>query len=361
MRQERVLAGACPAVLVAVLLAPITVAQAAGKPRIAILATGGTIAGAGPSRVSGKYEAARKPVDELIAAVPEIAKIADVFGEQVAQVGSQAMTDAIWLALVRRVGALLARKDVHGVVITHGTDTLEETAYFLHLAAQRKGKPVVLVGAQRAPTALSPDGPMNLYNAVAVAAADHADRADRGVLVVMNDRIHGARGVTKAHTTNVDAFVSPDAGPVGEVLGGEVRFHGTPSQRDGASGALRPGQRKALPRVEIVYGHANHQPLFVDAAVKAGARGIVLAGVGNGNPSPVTEKALIAARKKGVVVVRASRCGAGRVTRNAEVDDDRHGFVVAGTLNPQKARVLLMLALTRSSDSKAIQEIFDEY
>jgi L-asparaginase len=327
-------------------------------PRITILATGGTIAAASGSRTGGSYVAARRPVDKLIEAVPELRELARVEGEQVAQIASQAMNDAVWLRLARRVNELLASSEVDGIVITHGTDTLEETAFFLHLVIE-SDKPVVLVGAQRAPDTLSADGPLNLYNAVAVAAAPRS--RGQGVLVALDDVIHGARNVTKAHTTGTAAFRSPGSGPLGEVLYGEVRFSRRALERHTRKSALRLGDLEALPRVEIVYGHANHRRLFVDAAVEAGARGIVLAGVGNGNPSPETEKALVEARKEGVAVVRSSRVGGGRVTRNAEVDDDEHGFVAAGTLNPQKARVLLLLALTRTSDPAEIQRIFDDY
>lgn len=325
----------------------------AEKPQVVILATGGTIAGAGESAVGARYAAAKLPIDKLLSAVPQIHQLAQVSGEQVAQIASQAMTSEIWLKLARRVDKQLRRKEVAGVVITHGTDTLEETAYFLQLVIG-SDKPVVLVGSMRPPTSLSADGNINLYNAVAVAASEAA--RGRGVMVVMNDEIHAAHSVTKSHTTALNTFVSRGKGPLGHVEYGSISFYQPPQPQRLSPFDIR--KLESLPVVDIVYGYANASPRPVEALVVAGSQGIVHAGVGNGNLFPAVEQALIEARRKQVVIVRSARVGSGHVLRNAEVDDDKHDFVVADDLSPQKARILLMLALTQSQQSSQIQEWF---
>ena len=324
------------------------------KPQVALLATGGTIAGAGHARTSSQYTAAVVPVTQLIADVPEISAIADIHGDQVCQLASQAMTPEMWLKIGKQTQAQLDKEAIVGAVITHGTDTMEETAYFLDLTLQTT-KPVVLVGSMRPGTALGADGAANLYQAVKTAISDNS--ANRGVMVLMNDTIFAAREVTKGHPFKPSAFESPNTGPVGD-------FH------DNAPFYLSRVDRKVespfdihklsvLPGVAIIYGYAGSSAAQVRAAVQEGARGIVMAGVGNGNLNPDTEKALIAARQDGVVVVRSSRLGSGSVTKEAEVDDAKHGFVIGGSLNPQKARVLLMLALTQTVDLDRIQGYFD--
>ncbi len=318
------------------------------------MATGGTIAGVGKSTVEARYTAARLPIEKLLAAAPQIHTIADVSGEQVAQVPSQAMTNATWLQLAQRANALLLQDNVTGVVITHGTDTMEETAYFLDLVLHSK-KPVVLVGSMRPPTSLSADGDLNLYNAVALAVSEQA--RGKGVLVVMNETVHSARDVTKSHTSAVDAFVSRGSGPLGRVSYGAVRFF-REIQRPSMGSPFDIRSLDKLPGVDIVYGYANASALPVNALVAGGVAGIVHAGTGNGNLFPDVQSALIEARQAGVVIVRSSRVGAGQVLRNAEVNDDQHDFVVAGDLSPQKARILLMLALTQTKDTRLIQQWF---
>jgi L-asparaginase len=220
-------------------------------------------------------------------------------------------------------------------------------------------KPVVLVGAMRSSTSMSADGPLNIYNAVAVAA----DKASfgKGVLVAMNDIIHSARGVTKTNTTNVATFESPDFGALGSVYYGKVKFYRTSTRRHTHQSEFGVDDLEKLAKVDIVYGYANNDRLAVDAMIAGNVAGIVHAGVGNGNPYPETLEGLSDARKKGIIVVRSSRCGSGPVTLNAEVDDEKYGFVVADNLNPQKSRVLLMLALTQTKDRKEIQRMFFEY
>ncbi|MBV8532592.1 MAG: type II asparaginase [Verrucomicrobia bacterium] len=328
-------------------------------PNVVILATGGTIAGSGAtSTTTVGYKPATVPVQALIDAVPELKKVATVQGEQVFQIASQNMTNEYWLKLAKRVNELLQQPDVDGIVITHGTDTLEETAYFLNLVA-KSAKPVVIVGAMRPSTALSADGPINLYNAVLVAGSKEA--VGRGVLVCMNDQINSARDVTKTNTSTADTFKSPELGVLGYIQGDRVAFYRLPARRHTLNSEFDISGADKLPNVEIAYGFANVSRTTVDALAAAGVDGIVYAGVGDGNPSEVTEQALADARAKGILIVRSARVGNGIVARNSEVNDDKRDFVVSDTLNPQKARILLMIALTKTKDTKEIQRMFYEY
>src|SRR5947209_16861253 len=295
-------------VVAVVTLAVPAVARAAVKPRVMILATGGTIAGAQPKPGEVGYKAGTYDVTVLIKAVPGMGDIASVSGEQIASIGSQDMNDAVWIKLARRVNQVLANPEVDAVVITHGTDTMEETGYFLNLVT-KSDKPVVLVGSMRPATATSADGPMNLYNAVAV-AVDPAARG-RGVLVVMNDQIHYARETTKTNTTSLDTFSSPNRGLAGFVLFGKTRWFSKPELKHTAGSQFAGAVPEKLPRVDIVYSYANAGPELVNAAVAAGAKGLVLAGVGDGNATQPLIDALSAAVKKGVVVVRSSRTNSG--------------------------------------------------
>lgn len=328
----------------------------AKRPIVRLLATGGTIAGAQTDSAARSYRAAAFSVQALIAAVPRLTEIAELQVEQVAAIGSQDMDNATWVHLAQRTGLALAEPEVAGAVITHGTDTMEETAYFLSLTVCSP-KPVVLVGAMRPATAISADGPMNLYNAVAVAA--HPEARDRGVLVVANDEIHFAREVTKTNTTQVGTFRSSHRGLAGLVNSGRLHLF-APSAR-ACRTPFTVEAATLLPTVEIIYAHAGMGRRLIDAAVAGGAGGIVVAGVGDGNIAAPALAALADAAAKGVMVVRASRTGGGVVERNIEVDDDRLGFIAADELNPQKARVLLMLALTLTRGPAEVQALFDRY
>jgi L-asparaginase len=346
------------AVCVALLFACSLHAQSAKKPRIVIVATGGTIAGSAASATEAGYQSGAVGVDILIAAVPQLKEVADVKGEQVASIGSQDMNDEVWMKLANRVNALLASPDVDGIAITHGTDTLEETSYFLSLVV-KSDKPVVMTGSMRPSTAMSADGPLNIYNAVAI-AADPTARG-RGVLVAIDDDIHSAHDVVKNHTTDVATFSSGEAGLVGAVLFGKTTWYRTPRQVHTSKSdlALVPG--KPLPRVDIIYAHANMSPDMIDAAVKNGAKGIVIAGVGDGNMTAPALEAVKSVAKKGIVVVRSSRTNGGITRRNIEVNDDEVGTVASMELNPGKARALLQVALLKTSDVKRIQDYFDRY
>lgn len=327
-------------------------------PNVVVLATGGTIAGAAASDVQAAYTSGQVGVEQLLAAVPQAQKLANLKGEQVANIGSQDMNDEVWLKLAKRVNELAAMGNVDGVVITHGTDTIEETAYFLNLVVKSR-KPVVLTAAMRPSTALSADGPLNFFNAVAVAA--NKDAAGRGVLVVVNDWIHGASSLTKASTTAVQTFLSPLRGLVGTVAYGECEFYRGPVGKNTVDSEFSLDGVTSLPRVDILMAHENMDGALIAAAAAAGAKGIVIAGVGNGNMTKVALDALAAQSKKGIVCVRSTRVATGRVGRKVEVDDDALGLVASDDLNPQKARVLLRLALLKSRSLGDIQRLFVEY
>jgi L-asparaginase len=290
--------------------------------------------------------------------VPQAKKLATLRGEQISNIGSQDMNDEVWLELARRVNELVAMPDVAGVVITHGTDTIEETAYFLNLVVKSR-KPVVLTAAMRPSTALSADGPLNFFNAVAVAA--NKDAAGRGVLVVVNDWIHSASSLTKTSTTAVQTFLSPLWGLIGTVAYGDIEFFRGPVGRNTVDSEFSLDGVTSLPRVDIVMAHENMDGALIDAAAAAGAKGIVIAGVGNGNLTKAAVTALAAQAKKGIVCVRSTRVATGRVGRNVELDDDALNLVASMGLNPQKSRVLLRLALTKTTDTKRIQKFFEEY
>jgi L-asparaginase len=337
---------------------PARTAATTPLPQVVVLATGGTIAGAAASDVQAGYTSGQVGVEQLLAAVPQAEQLASLRGEQIANIGSQDMNDEVWLKLARRVNELVAMPEVAGVVITHGTDTIEETAFFLNLVVRSK-KPVVLTAAMRPSTALSADGPLNFFNAVAVAADKEA--VGRGVLVVINDWIHDASSLTKTSTTAVQAFQSPLSGLIGTVAYGDTKFFRGPIGRDTTSADFSLDDVTSLPRVDIVMAHQNMDGVLIEAAAAAGARGIVIAGVGNGNMTAAAVKALADQASKGVLCVRASRVATGRVGRNVELDDDKLGFVASLGLSPQKARVLLRLALTKTTDVKQIQKYIEEY
>jgi len=330
---------------------------AAKLANIKILATGGTIAGAGEAGGYG-YTSGQFKVDDLIKAAPGLDKLATLSGEQVANIGSQDMNDQVWLKLANRANDLLADPKVDGIVITHGTDTMEETAYFLSLVL-KSNKPVVLVGSMRPATGISADGPANLYNGVAVAADPSAK--GRGVLVVINDEIHSARNVVKTNTTNLQTFSSPNRGPTGFVNSGKMNWFEQMDKRHGSDSEFSIKGLAELPRVDIVYAYANMDATGIKAALDAGAKGIVVAGVGDGNMTKMALDALTQAAKNGTLVVRSTRLPTGMVMRNAEVNDDELGIVASGELNPGKSRVLAQLALTKTNDPKRVQQMFREY
>ena len=337
--------------------APAPTAQA-GKPNVVVLATGGTIAGAGASAVnSATYTAAKVPVDNLLAGLPELSNIANVSGEQVFQIASESFTNKELLTLARRVNELAKQPGVDGIVVTHGTDTLEETGYFLNLVVPTD-KPIVMVGSMRPGTAISADGALNLLGAVATAASK--DSAGKGVLVSMNDNIDSARDVAKLTNIKTNAFAS-QWGPLGMVVEGKTYWFRAPVKRHTRGSEFNIEQITDLPAVDIVYGYGNVPATAIDALGKAGVKAIVHAGTGNGSVADRIVPKLNELRQKGVIVVRSSRVPAGFVLRNAEQPDDKYDWVVAHDLNPQKARLLAAVALTKTQDTKQLQRIFWEY
>ena len=353
----RTLLAAVVLVLVPVIGSP-ALAQQAKKPNITILATGGTIAGAAATGTQSGYTSGAVGIDTMIAAVPGITDLATIKGEQISSVGSQDMSFEILLKVANRINELLATPVVDGIVITHGTDTLEESAFFLNLVV-KSDKPVVMVGSMRPSTAVSADGPLNLYNAVGVASDPNA--RGRGVLVLMNDWIHGAHSLTKTSTTAVQTFMSPLRGLVGVASYGKNDFYNNPPWKHTTGSEFDVKGVTTLPRVDIVYAYLDMPADAISSAAANGAKGIVIAGVGNGNMNKASVDAAAAAVKKGVVVVRSSRVATGSVGRNVELDDDKLGFVASDELNPQKARILLALALLKGHDAAAAQKLYYAY
>ena len=325
---------------------------------VVILATGGTIAGAGASAAnSATYQAAKVGIDQLIAGVPELSQLANVRGEQVMQIASESITNENLLQLGRRVAELADSKDVDGIVITHGTDTLEETAYFLNLVV-RTAKPIIVVGSMRPGTALSADGALNLYDAVNVAASK--DAGGKGVLVTMNDEIQSGRDVSKVVNIKTEAFKS-QWGPLGMIVEGRNYWFRAPVKRHTTQSEFNIDEITALPAVEIVYGYGSVPATAIDAFGKSGVKALVHAGTGNGSVADRIVPVLQKLRGDGVQIIRSSRVSDGFVIRNAEQPDDKYDWVVAHDLKPQKARILAMVALTKTNDPKQLQRIFWEY
>jgi glutamin-(asparagin-)ase len=326
------------------------------RPRVAVLCTGGTIAGAHPSGGNGWYRAGTRGVDELLASVPDLEQLAEVTHEQVFQIDSAEMDDQRMLRLAKRTSEVLASEHVDGVVITHGTDTLEESSYFLHLTVKSE-KPVVFVGAMLPGDALSADGPRNLRSGLVVAASSQA--RGLGVLVVMNDEIHTARDVAKVHTLNLAALRSP-YGALGYVVGDAPRFYRQPVRPHTSRTPFDAERLDRLPVVGIVYAHAGMGSASIDA-LAAASDGLIYAGFGNGYLSESVRRALVTVRAAGVQVARASRGGIGPLVRNAAAADDEYGFLVADDQSPAKARILLELGLSVTQETAALQHMLWTY
>lgn len=324
------------------------------RPHVAVLATGGTIAGTAANETqSTGYKSGVLTADALLKSVPSLGKVAQVSGEQVSNVGSENITNDILLKLAKRVNQLLAQPDIAGVVITHGTDTLEETAYFLNLVV-KSDKPVVLTGSMRPSTAISADGPSNILQAVTVAASPMA--RGRGVMIVLNDRIGSARYTTKTNANTLDTFRSPDDGFIGTLIDNVPHFETTVAKLQTTQTPFDVSKLDSLPEVDIVYGYQNDVGYMYDAAVLHGARGIVIAGVGAGSESLLTLPSIKKAIDKGVIVVRSSRTGSGYIP-----EDPAYVGLLGDNLNPQKARILLMLALTVTNDPVRVQQMLHQF
>ncbi|MBS1154272.1 MAG: periplasmic L-asparaginase [Proteobacteria bacterium] len=333
-------------------------ATAADRAHVVVLATGGTIAGAGAEAAnSATYQAAKVPVDKLIAGIPELAKVADVSGEQVFQIASESFTNNNLMALGRRVSALVKDSKVDGIVITHGTDTLEETAFFLNLVIH-SDKPIVVVGSMRPGTAISADGALNLLDAVTVAANPQA--RGRGVMVVMNDQIDAARDVSKTINIKTNAFVS-QWGALGMIVEGKSYWFRKIDKKHTLTSDFDIDRLKELAPVEIAYSYGNVSKTAYEAFAASGAKAIIHAGTGNGSVADRMVPVLRGLQDKGVQIIRSARVWGGFVLRNAEQPDDKYGWIVAHDLNPQKARILAAVAIASGYDAAALQKAFWEY
>lgn len=334
-------------------------AESQNLPRIIVLATGGTIAGQGASVDRAGYIPGKLPIEDLLSNIPSINKIAIVKGEQVASVGSYDMTIGIWIKLARRINEIFARNEADGIVITHGTDTQEETAYFLNLTV-KSVKPVVLTGAMRAATAISADGPKNLYDAILVASDPQSK--GKGVIVSFNETLYDSKNVVKVNTTHVDAFDSPNTGPIGQVYDGKVIYYSQTVQKKGYDTPFDVSKLDILPKVDIVYMYVDASTTAINALINDRIDGLIIAGTGNGTFSKPILQAVETAVKNGILIVRSSRVSSGSVTQfNQVFDDQKLGTIAADDHNPQKARILLMLALTITKDKNKIQEMFLNY
>ena len=336
-------------------LLPETTSQEA-KPRIVILATGGTIAGSAESSTQASYQPGVLSIEQILASVPGIENIAELKGIQVCNISSQNMEQAVWLKLQSTIDSLFKNNLCDGVVITHGTDTMEETAYFLHLTV-RHPQPVVIVGSMRPATSLSADGPFNLYNAVALAAAP--DSQNKGVMIVMNDYILSADDATKEHTVNPNAFASPNYGYLGYMRDGDPVFFRGSRGKHTVTSEFNISGHKEFPKVEIVMSYAFSSSVAINALIDSNVDGLIISGVGHGNYNRPIAEAIEKANSKGIAVVRSSRILKGGVDLAAEEYNPK--FPVAFYKSPQKARILLMLALTKTKDPREIQRIMMEY
>ena len=356
--------GVLRALLCALLFAAPASAQTApakALPTVWVFSTGGTISGAGSSPTDlSNYKSGSVLGADLVKGLPQLAQIATIKVEQVVNVGSPDMTLDNWLTVAKRINQVLADPAVAGVVVTHGTSTMEETGYFLNLTV-KSDKPVIMVGAMRPSTAISADGPLNLLNAVRIAVAP--DARNKGVMIALNDEINSARDATKTNTYRVETFKAPELGLLGYVDEDKVAFYRTSTKRHTINSEFDVSNLKALPAVDILYSYVQPSTVMLDALVKAGDKGIIFAGTGSGTLSSFEKNAIktVNAQKPEArpILVRASHVGNGRVISNVEYDG--LSLIPADTLNAQKARILLMLALTKTSDPKEIRRMFAEY
>ena len=328
------------------------------RPRVLVISCGGTIASLGTSSVDVldyPDDGEKLPVAEIVKRVPELAAVADVETVAFRNVSSSAITTADWMEL-RQLIQDRCRDDIAGVVILHGTGSLEETAFLLHLTVN-VAQTVVLVGAQRPLSAISSDGPMNLFNAVRVAA--HAGSRGRGVLVALNDEVHSARDVVKGSTYRVQAFRSPDFGMLGQADGDGVHFFRTLDRPHTRSSPFATLSADAVfPRVDIIYSHIGADDVFIDAAVKAGAKGLVSAGLAPGLVPPAAKAAFERLAAAGFPIVVGSRAASGRIAPRRYVREQ--AMIAGGDFSPQKVRILLMLCLAQGLGITAIQDRFNE-
>jgi L-asparaginase len=331
----------------------------APRPRVALIGAGGTISSLGRHTLDWEYmdHGLRLEADELLERFAETSRDVDVVPIRFRAMSSAKLGPPEWLEINDLVHAVVERERPDGVVLTHGTATLEETAYFLNLAL-KPDVPLVVVGSQRPANMISSDAAMNLLGAVRVAGS--AEARGLGVLVLLNDEIQAAREVTKTSTSRLETFRSPDLGMLGYAdADGCVAIYRRPTRRHAPATEFDVRGRRELPRVDIAWSYAGADGTAIEAFVAAGARGIVTASLAPGSNTTAELEALRAARARGVIIIQSTRAGSGRVLPRAVFRE--HGFVPADNLNPQKARVLAMLALTRTNDPTDIERMFSTY
>ena len=338
------------------LLAAFSLTAQQAKPRVVILATGGTIAGSAAGATQASYTPGVISIEQIIATVPDLSSIADLKGIQICNISSQNMEPAIWLRLFNVIDSLFSNNLCDGVVVTHGTDTMEETAYFLNLTVKHK-QPVVLTGSMRPSTSLSADGPFNLFNAVSLASSPAA--VGKGVMVTMNDYIFSADDVTKTNTVNTMAFSSPNLGPLGYMRDGKPRFYRESLSKHTYKSEFDIKGLSSLPQVEVILSYAFVSNVALKAIINAGVKGVIIAGVGHGNYNRDIAGEIERGYARGVRFVRSTRIVSGGVDMAAEEFDSK--YPVSFLKSPQKARILLMMALTKTKKSSEIQRIFEEY
>lgn len=330
-------------------------------PLVYVLGTGGSISCIGDSRtdlIDYNYADRHLSIDEMVARIPEVSRVAEIHAEQFLNVYGGDVSTSKWLELSRRINQILREDSAAvGVVVTHGTSTLEETAYFLNLTV-KSAKPVVVTGAMRPPTAMSTDADMNLYDAVRVAV--NPDSVGKGVLVVLNNQILSARDAIKTSTSRLETFKSAELGFLGYAdSDGSVAFYRSPTRAHTAETEFDPEKIDRLPRVDIAYAYSGVDGVAIEACVKAGCKGLVGAGLGSGSAPRAFHDALEAARKDGIVVVIASQSFNGRVMGKRAFKE--RGFIVADNLAPKKARILLMLGLAQNHHPEEIQRMLLKY
>ena len=328
-------------------------------PNIVMIGTGGTIAGsASAANQTAHYKAGALSIETIVSSVPAIETLANLTMVSFSQIDSSEMNQKLWLKLAQFVNQLLDKEEVDGIVITHGTDTMEETAYFLNLTV-KSDKPVVLTGAMLPASATSADGPMNLYAAVTTAASPEMKGND--VSICMNQELISARYATKTNTFKEDTFGGKDEGILGYVQNGKVDLYQKSLKKHTFETEFDVSNLLSLPSVEIYYEYGGADPGILGYILDTiKPDGLIIAGSGDGNTADRIGEMLQVASNK-IIISRASRTGDGIVIRNGEFDDDRYGTVAANNLNAQKARILLMLALTKTNDANEVQRIYNTY
>ncbi|NWL86624.1 L-asparaginase [Paenibacillus sp. 79R4] len=323
---------------------------------VVVLATGGTIAGSGEAHKTLNYEPGSLPIEHLLDSVPHLNEIANCSGLQISNLCSADITGSHWLTLATLINDLAQREDVHGFVITHGTDTLDETSYFLNLVV-KTDKPVIITGSMRPATAISADGPLNLFQSVALAANPEA--IGQGVMVVFAEGIYSGRDVQKVNTFKANAFDERDFGCLGYMRDQQAFFYTRSLKKHTTDAQFDISQISELPAVSVAYFHVDADPGILDYLATI-SKGIVIAGAGGGIYSKPWIDRVRALKDNNIPVVRCSRISSGITLKDAYIDLSANS-IPCNSLVPQKARILLSLALTQTTEYHEIAAMFDEY